>query len=168
MGWTAGALDGPFTARAAIAFDLGEKFAERVIATARYGTVIYAAVRSADGREVFGLVLLAERQDGILWTKPISEDMGPVEDHCPARILDLLTEPSNEHALKWRRRCRAHLARGRPRKGQTVVFAESLHFLDGAEHRILTYVGGSRFRSREGVLYRVPSWSTREYSLRER
>jgi hypothetical protein len=61
MGWTAGALEGPFTSRAAITFDLGEEFAERVIATVRYGTVIYAAVRSADGREVFGLVLLAER-----------------------------------------------------------------------------------------------------------
>lgn len=167
MGWTAGALDRPFTARAAIAFDLGEQFAERVIATARYGTVIYAAVRSADGREVFGLLLLAERRDGVLYTKPISEGMGPAEDHCPARILDLLSETGDAHALDWRRRCRANLARGRARKGQTVVFAEPLRFLDGAEHRVLTYLGGSRFRSREGALYRVPSWSTLSYRLRD-
>jgi integrase len=66
MGWTCGQLDGPFSARAAIAFDLGEEFARRVLATARYGTVIYAAVRSTDGKEVFGLVLLAERQGGEL------------------------------------------------------------------------------------------------------
>lgn len=85
MGWTCGALDAPFSSRAAIAFDLGDEFAGRVMATARYGTVIYAAVRSADHAEVFGLVLLAERRDGVLCTKPVSEDMGPAEDRCPAR-----------------------------------------------------------------------------------
>lgn len=167
MGWTAGALEGPFTARAAIAFDLGEEFAERVIDTARYGTVIYAAVRSLEGPGVFGLVLRAERRNGVLFTKPISEDMGPVEDGCPARILDLLSEPSNEHAREWRRRCRARLSRSRPSRGQTVVFAEPLRFLDGAEHRVLRFDGGSRFRSREGALYTVPSWSGMDYTLRD-
>lgn len=168
MGWTAGQLDGPFTARVAIALDLGEHFAERVIATARYGTVIYAAVRSEDGGEVFGLVLLAERRGGTLYTKPVSEDMGPAEDYCPARILDLLSAPSNEWAREWRERCRARLARGRPKKEQTVVFAEPLHFEDGAEHRLLTYLGGSRFRSHEGAIYHVPSWWTLDYWLRQR
>jgi hypothetical protein len=95
MGWTAGHLQGPFNARTTIEFDLGAEFAERVIATARYGQVIYAAVRSSDGQEVFGLVLLAECRDGVLYTKPISENMGPTEDRCPARILAQLTEPSN-------------------------------------------------------------------------
>ena len=75
MGWTGGELQGPFTCRAAIKFDLGTEFAARVIDTVRYGTVIYAAVRSRDEKEVFGLVLLAERRDGILYSKPISEDM---------------------------------------------------------------------------------------------
>jgi hypothetical protein len=121
MGWTAGHLQGPFTARAAIEFDLGAEFAARVIDTARYGQVIYAAVRSSDGQEVFGLVLLAERRDGVLYTKPISEDMGPVEDHCPARILDQLTEPSNQNARKWRQRCRARLARPCLHQDQMVV-----------------------------------------------
>ncbi|HEY2536337.1 MAG TPA: hypothetical protein VGI24_05060 [Solirubrobacteraceae bacterium] len=113
MGWTAGHLQGPFTARAAIEFDLGAEFAARVIDTARYGQVIYAAVRSADGREIFGLVLLAERREGVLYTKPISEDMGPVEDRCPARILDQLTEPSNQYAREWREHCHANLAEQR-------------------------------------------------------
>ena len=49
MGWTVGHLQGPFTARAAIEFDLGAEFAARVIDTARYGQVIYAAVRSSAG-----------------------------------------------------------------------------------------------------------------------
>jgi hypothetical protein len=105
MGWTAGHLQGPFTARAAIEFDLGPEFTARVIDTARYGQVIYAAVRSSDGQEVFGLVLLTKRHGGVLYTKPVSEDMGPVEDNCPARILDRLTEPSNRYAYRWRQRC---------------------------------------------------------------
>jgi hypothetical protein len=118
MGWTAGHLQGPFTARAAIEFDLGPEFAARVIDAARYGRVIYAAVRSNDSQEVFGLVLLTERR-GVLYTKPISEDMGPVEDRCPARLLDRLTEPSNQHAREWRRRCRARLAKPCPRQGRS-------------------------------------------------
>jgi hypothetical protein len=65
---------------------------------------------------------LAARRDGVLYTKPISEDMGPAEDRCPERILDQLTEPSNQHAREWRQRCRARLARPRPRQGQTVIF----------------------------------------------
>jgi hypothetical protein len=165
MGWTAGALSQPFTALAAIEFDLGEEFATRVIDTARYGTVIYAAVRSRENQEIWGLVLLAERRDGLLYTKPISEDMGPVEDRCPARILDLLTAPSNEYARKWRARCRAHLARPRPRPGQTVVFAKPLLFTNDAEHDTLVFDGGSRFHCADGRLYRVASWRQLEYTV---
>ncbi len=115
MGWTAGYLQGPFSARAAIEFDLGAEFAARVIDTHRRGRVIYAAVRASNGRDVFALVLLTERDDGVLFTKPVSEDMGPAEDHCPARILDQLTEPSNEHAREWRARCAEHQAHPRDR-----------------------------------------------------
>jgi hypothetical protein len=109
MGWTAGRLRGRLSARAAIEFDLGAEHAERVIDAVRNRRVIYAAVRSNDGQDVFGLVLLTERRDGMLYTKPITEDMGPSEDCCPARILNQLTEPSNQNALVWRRRCRARL-----------------------------------------------------------
>jgi hypothetical protein len=167
MGWTGGALDVPFSSRAAIEFELGEEFASRVIDTVRYGTVIYAAVHSKDDADqVFGLVLLAERRDGLLLTKPISEDMGPAEDWCPARILDLLTEPSNDYARNWRERCRARIARGRPRRGQKVAFEHPIGFTDGTEHRVLTFVSRSRFRSQEGALYVIPDWRTRSYELR--
>lgn len=165
MGWTAGRLEGTFTARAAIAFDLGDELASRIVATARYGNVIYAAIRSSDGGEVFGLVLLTERHSGVLYTKPIAEDMGPAEDGCPAKILDLLTEPSNDNACDWRKRCRARLARPRPREGQTVVFVEALHFENGEEHQVLIFQGGSQFRSPEGTHFRVPSWSALDYAI---
>jgi hypothetical protein len=102
MGWTAGHLRGPFTARAAIEFDLGTDFAARVIDTVRYGKVIYAAVRAPDRDKVFGLVLLTKREKGVLLC-----DMGPVEDRAPARILHLMSAPSNDHS-------RAYSAEQRP------------------------------------------------------
>lgn len=165
MGWTAGELDGPFTSKAAIAFELGEEFGARVLDTARYGTVIYAAVRSREGNEVFGLVLLAQRSRGILYTKPIPEEMGPAEDACPARILDLLTEPSNARARVWRRRCRARLERGRPRPRQDVVFDPPPVFSDGTLQPRLTFVGGARFLSPDGRLYHLRNWAQRRYRL---
>lgn len=164
MGWTAGELDGPFSARAAIAFDLGDEFAERVVDAALKGNVVYAAVRSRDGDDVFGLVLLTERTGGILYTKPVSEDMGPAEVDCPPRILAQLTTPSNELARAWRGRCRARLARPRPRRGDVVMFARAIEFTDGSRHSRLTYRGGSRF-SVDGHGYYVPKWSGLEYAV---
>jgi hypothetical protein len=165
MGWTGGQLQAPFTARAAIEFDLGADFAARVIDTVRYGTVIYAAVRSREGKEIFGLVLLAERRGGTLYTKPISEDMGPAEDRCPARILDLLTPPSNDWARQWRERCRARLAKPHPRKGQTVVFAEALTFTNGQSHSTFTYLGGSRFHTADGGVCHIRCWQDLEFTV---
>jgi hypothetical protein len=165
MGWTSGHFEGTFTARAAIAFDFGEAFTSRIVDAARYGNVIYAAIRSLDGQAVFGLVLLTERRDGLLYTKSITEDMGPAEDGCPERILNLLTEPSNDNSRDWRERCWARLSRPRPRKGQAVVFAERLRFENGEEHQVLVFQGGSRFRSLEGTLFHVSSWEELDYSI---
>jgi hypothetical protein len=165
MGWTGGALQGPFTARAAIEFEFGAEFLTRVIDTVRYGTVIYAAVRARDEQQIFGLVLLAERQGGILYTKPISEDMGPSEDRCPARILDLLTEPSNDWARQWRERCRARLAKPRPRDGQTITFSKPITFTNGQTHSTLTYQGGSRFRTDDGCLCRITHWRDLDFTV---
>ena len=165
MGWTGGQLQRPFTSLAAIEFELGAEFAARVIDTVRYGSVIYAAVRSRDGQDVCGLVLLAERRDGMLYTKPISEDMGPAEDRCPARILDQLTEPSNTYAHEWRERCRARLAQGRPRKGQTIAFAKPIAFTNGESHSSFTYNGGSRFRAANGCECHIRCWQELEFTV---
>lgn len=59
--------------------------------------------------------------------------MGPCEDSCPAYILALLTPTDKEHALDWRRRCHANLAR-RARKiedGDRINLASALAFSDG-------------------------------------
>lgn len=116
MGWTAGRFEGACAPRDVVGFCLGREFASRVIETARCGSIVYAAIRSSDGCSVSGLVLLTERRDGCLFAKPISEDMGPAEDGCPARILELLTPTRNESARDWRDRCRRRLALSRTRK----------------------------------------------------
>jgi len=167
MGWISGQLGVPFSSRAAIEFQCGKEFVSRVVDTVRYGSVIYAAVRSADDPEqVSGWVFLAVRQNGHIWVKPEWENMGPAEDACPARILDLLTEPSSDYAREWRERCRARIERGYPKCGQKVAFEHPISFLDGSDHRVFTFVRGSRFRSQEGALYSIPDWRTRSYQLR--
>jgi len=63
----------------------------------------------------------------------LDESCGPCEDNCPASILDLLTPTDREHALDWRRRCRANLER-RARKvedGDRIKLASALTFSDG-------------------------------------
>jgi hypothetical protein len=165
MGFTHGAIDGPFNSTAAIAFQLGDEFASRIVDTARYGTVIYAAVRSTDHRRVFGLVMLAERRGGVLYTMPISEEMGPAEDSCPERILDQLTDPPNDRARDWRNRCRTRVGLSQPKLGQVVLFREPIRFFDGTEHRRLTFLGGSRFRARQGVVYHVGSWWELDFEI---
>jgi hypothetical protein len=107
MGWTSGDFAGHLTAKAAITFAMGEEVAARVLDSVLDGDVVYAAVQAGDDREVRGLVLILKQEGTRLHVKPISEDMGPVDDRCPARILDLLTETSSELARDWRNRCRA-------------------------------------------------------------
>lgn len=106
MGWTSGDFTGHLTPKAAIAFAMGEEFAARVLDAVLDDDVVYAAVQTGD-RDVRGLVLTVKQQGPRLHVKPISEDMGPADDRCPSRILDLLTETSNEVACDWRKRCRA-------------------------------------------------------------
>jgi hypothetical protein len=109
MGWTARRFEAPFTARAVIAFCLGDDVSSRIVDAACSGSVVYAAIRSLNSQEVFGLVLLTERRDGLLYTKPIPDNMGPAEDACPAKILKLLTPTTSRNARGWRDRCHARL-----------------------------------------------------------
>jgi hypothetical protein len=106
MGWTSGDFTGHLTPKAAIAFAMGEEFAARILDAVLDDDVVYAAVQTGD-RDVRGLVLTVWQQGSRLHVKPISEDMGPADDRCPSRILDLLTETSNEVARDWRKRCLA-------------------------------------------------------------
>lgn len=166
MGWTGGQLEGRFTARAAIEFEFGADFMPRVIDAARLGTVIYAAVRDVkDPSSVWALVLLAERQNGVLFTKPIDETMGPCEDDCPARILDLLTETGSKYANEWRERCRAQLAAPKPQAGDVIRFSTPFSFTDGSTRDTFVLVSGSEFKTLDNKPVRLRSWKRANYEV---
>ncbi|WP_334182235.1 DUF6927 domain-containing protein [Novosphingobium sp.] len=114
----------------------------RVLASACPGNrVWYAAAQVLENDvpgEVFAIVCLVRwdprSTDGHQFGyKDMTETMGPYEDGCPARILDMLTPTTNAHAHDWRRRCRANLQR-RSRKivdGMRIKLARALSFTDG-------------------------------------
>jgi hypothetical protein len=98
--------------------------------------------------------------------------MGPCDHDCPAAILDLLTPTDSDWANAWRQKCRARLAKVRPRAGQTLILAQPLSFTDGAVHaRFLVVERTVRnrkrlaFRGDNGVLYHLRSLRDREYTL---
>lgn len=104
----------------------------------------YAAVerRFPDGRRsVWAAVFLVRIQSGPFGTswgyKDMEESMGPYVHRCPLAILDLLTEPLNEHAADWRRHCRTyHGKRARItslKPGMRIKLASPMRFTDGAE-----------------------------------
>jgi hypothetical protein len=104
----------------------------------------------------------------------MDETMGPCDHDCPAAILDLLTPTDSEWANAWRQKCRARLAKPRPREGQTLVLAQPLSFTDGAVHsRFLVVERTVRnrkrlaFRGDNGVFYHLRSLRDREYTLEE-
>jgi len=88
----------------------------QVLAAAGSLHEVYLAYEKPDG-QVFGIVCLIhwspKERDGFNFRyKEMTEDMGPCACNCPAKILDLLTDPpSNAWAAEWRARCRANLAK---------------------------------------------------------
>lgn len=82
--------------------------------------------------------------------KDVSEEMGPVEDECPERILDMLSETTYEYALSWRERCRARTQRRKaqpPLKTGSYLRMESpVEFADG-RWRETFYIEDAKRRS---------------------
>ena len=89
--------------------------ASRLVALRTYYAAVEHVAAGTGAREVWGLVCLVrynprDREGYVFGYKDMSESMGPVEDACPADVLDLLTPTDNTFALEWRARCRARLA----------------------------------------------------------
>ncbi|WP_445177147.1 DUF6927 domain-containing protein [Rhizorhapis sp. SPR117] len=101
----------------------------------------------------------------------LDETMGPCEAECPARILDLLTSTENQHAIEWRQRCRANVAR-RARKlsdGDRIRLPEPIKFTDGhVAQEFIVSKRGRRMVLRDpetGGLYRVSRLMERAWSI---
>jgi len=114
--------------------------------------VAYGALRLPTG-DVIGLVYLirwAPKDHYNFGHKAMSEDMGPFEYDCPARILDMLTPTDIEYSKEWRAKCRERLAAraARPKvsKGAHVRFEKPIPFMDGRSHSLFEWERGNTFR----------------------
>ena len=140
----------------------------------------YAACRDKRNGEVFALVYLVNSdnraKDGFNFGyKSMEESMGPCEDNCPERILNLLTETSNEWAIEWRQRCRRKIeqrAKAKTIKDGTVVrFSHPLKFTDGETLDTFTIRKQNRktlfMATINGMskLYRISKWETRPFDV---
>lgn len=90
----------------------------------------YAAVRNKNKPEtVFALVIKITRDYRNYYNityKDMDETVEPYYYDCPNNILDLLTEPLNDNATKWRAECRRLNAIALPEKGDVVVFEHEI------------------------------------------
>lgn len=99
----------------------------KILKSTMVSTVYYAAVKNltefrgkivngervyepVEDGTVFGVVFLTRVDKYWFYYKDMTEDMGPGDAKCPASILDLLSETTDEYALEWRRRCRDNIA----------------------------------------------------------
>lgn len=152
----------------------------RVLRSSMVGQVYYAAVENydADGsKSVFAVVCLTrwnpKARDGDIFAyKDMDESCGPNECQCPARILDLLTEPANDYARDWRAHCRARLlltGRKQPQDGDRLIFPEPIRFTDGYEGREFEVVRRQRAillqRPDARGLYKLSRLMERRWSL---
>lgn len=142
-----------------------------IIKSAMVGSTYYAAAKvETDGAEtsVYALIVLtksnARASDGYTFGwKDMDEGMGPREARAPASILDLLTQARNDHARRWRRECRQHIAgktktRSAAKKltaGTRIKFAKPIAFRDGTTQDTFDVALRQR-RSRKVILFTSP------------
>ena len=126
----------------------------------------YAAIEvvtKATGERVVtcAMDLLEKRRDGMIWYKPMGEDMGPYFYGCPGGILDLLTEAQSDNARNWRAKCREVLAKKAALR--RVKIGDRVTFKSPYGGTISWYVAGTGRRTtfaREprGYLCRLKGW----------
>jgi hypothetical protein len=152
---------------------------QRVLLSALVGMrEYYAAVeltRPGQPRQVSAAMWLVEIGRGDArnsWGyKDMDETMDPFYYQCPAKILDLLTEPLNEGAAAWRQKCRDTIARRKTargvRVGQRIRLKTPLRFSNGTTldrfevvrhpsgRGVAFYHGGIRYQLRVKTLMSV-------------
>jgi len=148
-----------------------------VLAHATYMREVYVAVKDRRDETVTAMVFLIHHcpRDAHynFGYKDMDESMGPVVTSCPARILDLLTEPPNNWAREWREKCRATIAAREQAKtvvsGSRIRIEGRLSFSNGHVIEPGTVVTVSR-RGRSVLVsgyHRLPPLHEFTYSLVE-
>lgn len=116
-----------------------------VLQASKVGSTWYVAARLKGTEEVLAFVFLTQTRNGEWGYKDMDETMGPNEAKAPVGLLDLLTEPKNDYAARWRERCREWAARPRPKTGETWRLATPVRF-GGIEVQTITKVDLPRRR----------------------
>lgn len=133
-----------------------------------YYAAVEVVIHATGERIVYADMTIVERRDGKVWTKSMSEDMGPCYHNCPARILDLLTETKDETAKEWREKCRyaavRHAQTAKLKVGDKVTFRSAYA---GATEWFVESVGSTvRFARRPGAMpHKLIGWKTRVASV---
>ena len=77
----------------------------------------YGAVKNKKTGAIIAEVILFQfsknNEHENIWYKEQDETVGPYKYDCPDRILDLLTDPLNEWAASWRKKCREQNAKSK-------------------------------------------------------
>lgn len=156
-----------------------------------WNRVFYAAVKNNDDAtyrpgETWCLVVLMHNiRNRNAWPnfyyKEMSDESGPGEDTCPARILNLLTPTDHEYAIEWRERCRKNAEQAaatakvvaKVKSGTVVDFAQPLKFTSGHEakrFRVIkcgrtTYFEALDDNNRSRFTCRITSWRQRAFEV---
>ncbi|GAB1333386.1 DUF6927 domain-containing protein [Streptomyces sennicomposti] len=168
MGWTSYRRDkNAETNEEHFAKKLDKRY--KIIAHGTVEGVFYAAVRDQTTSEVTAFIALTR------WTndpdynfsyKDMDENCGPGDHKAPKSVLNALTPTTNEYALAWRARCRAHHAqrevlRRYLKPGTQVRLTHPVTFTSGTRSDTFTYVRHDRAH---GFLVlgrsrcRIPNW----------
>ena len=149
----------------------------KVLACSTSNGVSYIAYEyiTPNERKVSAIVCLLHRESNNphgcnFGYKDITEDMGPVENKCPEKVLKLLTPTDNRLANSWRQSCwnRVNRLKSMPKvkTGNTVKFNEPIHFKSGKVLDTFQYIKGSTFSNGPySSLYRISNWKERLYQV---
>jgi hypothetical protein len=131
--------------------------------------VIYGAYQTPYGLQGVTIMYKFYPKNREVVHKEVLETSGPVYTECPNNILDMLSETTNEYALKWRMKCREHNAGVTSRKkledGDKVRFTNGFgHFTADQIFTVMKRGRKTRFWA-TGRLCNLQGWTRCDYEI---
>lgn len=174
MGWTTFHKEKHLSVKDWFKAEVAKEVEVLDVAIVKFRT-LYAACRKKDTTDVWAAIFLLDYMNADydnFGYKDMDETCGPTQSECPERILKLLTPTDSQWANEWRERCWAHIhqkkARPKVKSGDTMQFAQPLHFTNGFEGDSFRY---ERYRNRDifyspgGGSYRIRNWRSMDYKV---
>ena len=125
------------------------------------------------------LVNLKGDKDFNFGYKSMSEDMGPVIDNCPKRILEIIdkSKPINDCASEWRSRCwnnvNSKKVKNSLQAGTIISFKNAITFTNGMKEKDFVVFEKPNKRKTKGLkslhygfVCRIPKWEYMPIEIR--